>query len=68
MTITRCQELDNKDHDFAKYLRKNGWIETDKIKNCNRFYAKNSVLIAMVIYDNTACTYEVFCNKNEANQ
>ena len=65
--MVRCKELDNKDHDLAKYLRKHGWVETDKVQNCNRFYAKNSVLIAMVFYDNAACTDKVYI-EDEANQ
>jgi len=60
LMLTRKKELDNRDHVFAKWLRKRGWTgDSCKFKNSNTFLVDTKA-IAMVFYDNKACTYEVY--------
>jgi len=58
--LTRKKELDNRDHVFAKWLRKQGWTgDFCKFRNSNTFLVDNKA-VAMAFYDNKACTYEVY--------
>ena len=66
MTIKRLKEtktLSNNDHGFAKWLKDNGWTgktESDGDTNC--YYNDKNEIIAKALFNNSKCTYRIFCS------
>lgn len=53
------EDLNNKDHKVAAWLRANGWTgDFTKYGSMNVFYA-GEVPIAVITYNNSDCTYKV---------
>lgn len=59
--FVRKPDLDNKDHDFSKWLRSHGWDYDYKNVSANTcaFYSNSGVEIARAIYDNVNITFSV---------
>jgi hypothetical protein len=59
---THLSFLDNKDHDFASYLRKMGWKgEWKKVNgNTNYFMNPHGSVIAKAVYNNNKSTFKVY--------
>jgi hypothetical protein len=64
----RTPTLDNGDHKFALFLRKNGWTgDTATTRDMVKYIHPNGDPIVIAVYDNKECTYEVYVAKGFAN-
>lgn len=60
----RREDLDNHDHRFADFLKKENWRgDTVTTRDMVKFLTPDGEPIAIGVYDNTKCKYEVYVAK-----
>lgn len=63
--LERAPFFDKDTHAFARFLRANEWDDTEHEQwvgsyGLSRFIDKNGTVLAEVLYDNRACTNEIW--------
>ena len=59
--FVRSAELSNNDHGFAAHLRSRNAIDNrHETSGSVEWYTPTGRIVAVAIYDNTACTYNVW--------